>query len=397
MKYRRAVILSIFLIAINLRLPITAIPPILGQLEKSTGLPASLAGMMTTIPLLTFAVLSPMLAKLGRKVDNERVILIFFALLVLGSFLRLFSSITTLLLGTLLIGLGIDSANVLLPAVIKSHLKDHSALGMIAYTSPMILMGAVGTASSAILVAQTSLRTTMMILFGLAIISLIGWLPMTHRLRQIDVPEIKQPAKEQLQASQTSVSVWRSKIGWLITIFFGLQALIYYSLITWLPDIFATQGYSVVTAGSLVTALQIGLLPPTFLTSIISLYRNGVKYLTYTIGILATISVSILALRLHSVGVIGIAMFVLGFSMGSAFNLSIVFFAEKATNPYLTAELSGMAQTLGNLLAATGPIVFGMLHTAILNWQPMLTMMIIFALLLLVTGVLIVRSPKLQA
>lgn len=112
-------LLSMMLIAANLRLPITIIPPLLSTIEKNLGIPKSMAGLITSIPLITFAIFSPIIVKIAKKLGNELTIFIFFILLIIGSYLRIIPAIWALMIGTFLAGIGIDSGNVLVPAIIN--------------------------------------------------------------------------------------------------------------------------------------------------------------------------------------------------------------------------------------------------------------------------------------
>ncbi|WP_252903918.1 MFS transporter [Secundilactobacillus oryzae] len=256
-KKTRLILLSVFFVAVNMRLPITAIPPLLPSLQKAIGLPSSAAGLITTIPLLTFAVISPILAKLGKRFGNERVILAFTVLLVLGSLLRVNQSMMAVMFGTFLIGLGIDSANVLLPAVIKDQIPMKPMLGVSTYTTTMLEIGALGTGLAGIIVVATNLRFAMLTLFVISLISLVGWFPMVKR--QVADDEMTKQRK-----TEKGRSVWTSKTGWVISLFFGLQSLIYYSLLTWLPSVFVSQGFTSIQAGTFVTVMQISSLPFAF-------------------------------------------------------------------------------------------------------------------------------------
>ncbi|MCV3322359.1 MFS transporter [Pediococcus ethanolidurans] len=120
-KHSRFLTISMMLVAANMRLPITIMPSLIQSFKQNFNLPNSLAGMLTTIPLLTFAVMSPIIAKLARRFGNEHVIYAFLIILAIGSYLRVIPSSAALLVGTLLVGVGIDAGNVLIPAVIKDN------------------------------------------------------------------------------------------------------------------------------------------------------------------------------------------------------------------------------------------------------------------------------------
>ncbi len=213
---------SMMLIAANLRLPITMIPPLLNTIEKNLGIPKSLAGLITSIPLVTFALLSPIIVKVAKKFGNELTVFLFFILLIIGSYLRVIPTIGALMFGTFLVGVGIDSGNVLVPAMIKDHLPNQIPLGTSLYTMSMLLIGAIGTALAGVLITKISLQLTLMILSIAAIIALVFWIP-NLRYNQRDTASTKRV---------TYRSVWNQSLGWLITAFFGFQSLVYYSFVT---------------------------------------------------------------------------------------------------------------------------------------------------------------------
>lgn len=166
--------LAIFLLSMNMRLPIAALPPILPQIIRASGLPTSLAGIITTIPLLLFALGSPLIAKCAARFGRELTVVFFFALLSLGSLLRIKLAIPTLMLGTILIGLGIDGGNILLPSTIKDKLPHRELLGISLYTGGMNLISAIGIGSIIALTALWDLTQTMGALFAFSLLSLGG-------------------------------------------------------------------------------------------------------------------------------------------------------------------------------------------------------------------------------
>ncbi|WP_430611394.1 MFS transporter [Enterococcus sp. DIV0876] len=382
-KKRIVMFIGIVAVAINMRLPITAIPPLLSDFEKTYGLSSNLIGLLTSIPLLTFAVSSPILVRIARKLGNEITIAIFLILLGVGSFLRIQDKIGMLLIGTFLIGLGISSANVLLPAVIKQRLKN-PLIGITAYSTSMLFVGAIGTGTTGLLSVHYSLRNILMGLSIISVISIIGWLPLMQS------PSYTQTDNSKRHATS---SVWKSKVGWLITIFFGLQALLYYSLLTWLPSIFLAHDFSTLQSGTLVTILQIGSLPMAFIVPFFANRKRGVQHLCHILGLglivgLATLLVS------SSYQIDMVASFVVGIAAGVAFNLAIVFFTLKAKDSDETANISAMAQSAGYLLAAVGPVWFGWLHTIMHSWSFAMSTAILLSAVLWGTGYLIDRSKS---
>jgi len=375
-------LLSMMLVAANLRLPITIIPPLLSTIEKNLGIPKSLAGMITSIPLITFAILSPLIVKFAKKLGNELTIFIFFIILILGSFLRIIPAVWALMIGTFLAGIGIDSGNVLVPAMIKDHLPKQIPLGTSLYTMSMLLVGAIGTALSGILITKISLQATLALLSSVAIIALIFWIP-NLRYNQKDSSKTVESVKYR--------SVWNQSLGWLITAFFGLQSLVYYSMITWLPSILETHGIGTIFASNLLTILQLSGLPCSFIVPFLSTKKHGMRWLLGMLLIGYAVSPLGYLLPTSNTAFLVIITILTGFGSGLAFNMAIIFFTEKTTNPYQTAEVSGMAQSAGYLLAAVGPVLFGFIENLTHSWNLIILVLVIMSVLLTTSGVLISR------
>lgn len=375
-------LLSMMLVAANLRLPITIIPPLLSTIEKNLGIPKSLAGLITSIPLITFAIISPVIVKIAKKLGNELTIFVFFILLILGSYLRIIPTVWALMLGTFLAGVGIDSGNVLVPAIIKDHMPNQIPLGTSLYTMSMLLIGAIGTALSGILITKVSLQTTLAILSIVAIIALIFWIPnLKYNHRETTTTEHKTNYR----------SVWTQNLGWLITAFFGLQSIVYYSFITWLPSVLESHGISTIFASNLLTLLQLSGLPCSFIVPFLSIRKHGMRTLLIMLFIGYAIAPLGYLVSTSNAVFLTIITIVTGFGSGLAFNMAVVFFTEKTTNPYQTAEVSGMAQSAGYLLAAIGPVLFGFIENSVGSWNVIILILIVLSTLLAISGLLVAR------
>lgn len=143
-EHSRYLTLGMMLVATNMRLPITMMPGLMHSLQQTIGLPSSLAGLITTIPLLTFAVMSPLIARWGRRFGNEWTIYVMLILLAVGSYLRVIPTVASLLLGTFLVGIGVDGGNVLIPAVIKDNFPTKINVATSEYTLSMLFDWIVG-------------------------------------------------------------------------------------------------------------------------------------------------------------------------------------------------------------------------------------------------------------
>ncbi|MGQ2375730.1 CynX/NimT family MFS transporter [Companilactobacillus zhachilii] len=380
-------LLSMMLVAANLRLPITIIPPLLSTIEKDLGIPKSLAGLITSIPLITFAILSPVIVKVAKKLGNELTIFVFFILLIAGSYLRIIPTVWALMLGTFLAGVGIDSGNVLVPALIKDHLPHQIPLGTSLYTMSMLLIGAIGTALSGVLITKVSLQSTLAILSVVAIVALVFWIP---NLRYNHRETTKNFERKQYR------SVWNQNLGWLITAFFGLQSIVYYSFVTWLPSILQNHGISTIFASNLLTLLQLSGLPCSFIVPFLSIRKNGLRNLLIMLFVGYAIAPLGYLISTSNAVYLTIITIVTGFGSGLAFNMAVVFFTEKTTNPTQTAEVSGMAQSAGYLLAAIGPVLFGFIENVSGSWNMIILILVALSTLLALSGLLVARHKPIE-
>ncbi|WP_241685262.1 MFS transporter [Companilactobacillus metriopterae] len=366
-------IISMMLISANLRLPITMMPPLINSIVKDVGMPQSMLGVLTAIPLLTFAAFSPIIVKIAKKLGNELTIFLLFTFLVIGSYVRVIPSTAALLIGTFLVGVGIDSGNVLMPAVIRDRMPLKMNVGTSLYTLSMLLVGAIGTITAGFLISHTSLKITISVLSSISIIALIFWIP---NLKHNEI------AHTNGDVLKTYKSVWKQNLGWLITFFFGLQSLIYYSIITWIPSLLISHGIPTVTASNLLTILQLTTLPFAFIVPAMAANDNSMKYLNIMLVLGYIFAPLGFLINTSNIPLVLIFVLLTGVGAGIAFNLSIVFFAKKTTNPYQTAEISGMAQSIGFVLAAIGPILSGYVQQRFQTWSAMIILFAIVATIL---------------
>lgn len=380
-------ILGVFLIGANLRLPITMMPPLLNTLSASGILPKSLAGFVTSIPLVMFAIMSPVIGKLGAKYGPGRVLTFAASALVLGAGLRLIPNAWGLLIGTAFAGLGITGGNVLLPALIKSEFPHRIAVMTTMYTTAMGLVASVGTGTSGLLAKQVGPTMTMAAFGAVSVITLVVWLGVLPQLQNHQTAHAAQGVK---------VSLTKERLAWLIALFFGLQSVLYYSLLTWLPSIWQNAGFDAVTAGTLATIFQLFGLPLNMLTPTLAERKHGLT------------TVVLIAAGGFVIGLVGVLIgpsvfwiqalmaIIMGAGSGAAFSICIVFFQKKTQTAQGTASLSGMAQSGGYILAAIGPVSFSWL-AQVIAWPGVVTVCLGLSLLMGMIGLIIAKRPAMAA
>lgn len=350
-------VVAIFLISMNLRPAITAVGPVLEFIRHDTGLSALMAGVLTSIPLAAFAVMSPWAAAIGARFGMERAI--FFALLILvaGVLLRSAPSLVALYAGSILLACAIAVGNVLVPGLIKRDFPHKVGLLTSIYATTL---GIFASLSSGIAVPLAQhlpggWRGSLAVWCVPALITALFFLPQVKRAT-------RPPAAAGAKAAQ---SVWRSRLGWHVTLFMGLQSMSFYTILSWLASILQDQGYSPVSAGWLVALFPALGIPAGFMYSpLIARFKDQRGMSAFFSLVMAAGYLGLILLPQYTV----VWIVVSGIALGFCFPLALGFFVFRASNAQQAAALSGMAQSVGYGIAALGPVLFGALHDLSKGW-----------------------------
>lgn len=371
-------LIGVILVSTNLRGPFTSVGSLIPMIRDDLGINNALAGSITTLPLLAFALISPFAPKIANRIGMEWTIALSLVLLIAGVVIRSLGAIIFLFTGTFFIGLAIAIGNVLIPGIIKMNYPLKIGLMTGIYAIFMNVFGALGSGISVPLasVGTFGWRGALGVWAILAVLSLLIWLPQlnSQRHRQVNV---ETGAKNNL---------WRSPLAWKITLFMGSQSLIFYTLITWLPDILYANGYNPNSAGWMLFLMQFAIIPFTFIIPVIAEKMRNQVILSLVTGLLFIIGLG--GLLQGNLMLTPLWVILLGIAGGSAFSLSMMFFTLRTKDGKEAAELSGMAQSFGYLLAAVGPVLVGSLHDVSAGWTIPLSLLIFISVILLIVGML---------
>lgn len=383
-KMNYLLLLGIIMIATNLRAPITSVGPLVGTITNSLNLTGAQAGLITTLPLIAFAIISPIAPKLARKFGTETTILGSLILIILGLGIRYLPSIPTLFLGTAILGCGIAVGNVLIPSIVKQEFQNQSGLVTGIYSVSMNLTGAIASGVSIPLIEKLgwTWNQAFSLWIILAALALLAWLPQLKNKK----------ATPDVNVVDTNNSIWHSSLAWSVSLFMGIQSFIFYVLVAWLPEMLISQGIPSSKSGGMLSLLQLTLLPTTFIIPIIAEKRPNQKSLVVISFELFTLGIS--GLMFSSLAVISLSIIAIGIAGGIAFSLSMMFFNLRTSTPKEAADLSGMAQSIGYILAAVGSFLFGLLHDLTNNWQSSLFLLIGMTIILLFVGLNAGSSKK---
>lgn len=372
-------VIGIILLAASLRAPITSVGPLISSIRESFDMSNTVAGTLTTLPLIAFAIFAPFVPKLARRFGIELTVLMSLIILTIGIFIRSSGQVELLFIGTFLIGIGIIIGNVLLPALVKQNFAHRVGLLTGVYAISMNVSAAVASGISVPIASiQGSDWKLSLGIWGLfTVLAVFFWLPqMRHKHKSVK-------AMGNTPANLSS-NLFRSTLAWKITIFMGLQSLIYYSMVAWIPQILEEQGLTIFAAGWMTSIMQIAIFPVTFVVPILAGRLDNQRSLVAITSL--SFCGGIGGLLVGSTSFTALWMILIGVGCGFAFSLSMMFFTLRTESVQQSSELSGMAQSIGYLLAASGPLLFGFVRDLTNSWTMPLILLIIATVIIFIVG-----------
>jgi CP family cyanate transporter-like MFS transporter len=373
---------------LNLRTAITSLPPLFPDLQTRLHLSSAALSLLAATPVICFGVVSAFTAWLNRRYGEEMILLVALILLTAGLLLRGLLPGAMLFPGTALAASAIAVLNVLLSSMAKRRWPERAGLLVGIYLTAL----SAGAILSSLLavplyrVSGGSVRLSLGVWALPAALAVLLWLPqLRYRTAGATVPG---PAR-------AGVKVYRYALAWQVTAFMGLQSLLYYAALSWLPTIFQDRGASAVTAGNLLALMGAGNLATSLLVPVLAHRRASQRGLVVPslIGTAAGLAGSLWA----PLGSAPFWVLVLGVSQGSCLGLAIFFMLARAPDAGVAASLSAFAQSVGYLVASVGPLMVGLLHSATGSWNLPLVLLLVLCAAELATGLLAGRPLQLPS
>jgi CP family cyanate transporter-like MFS transporter len=344
---------GVLLLAFNLRIATSEIPPVLpdlplGDFGKS---------MLVTIPVLCFSAAAFAGPAIRARLGEERALLVMVGALLVGVALRPVWSVWSLFGGTVLCGLAVAVMNVLMPGLIRRRFSRHVGEMTAAYT--MSLSIGSGLAAAFTIPIRVALGGSLEWALGLwavpAALALVTWAPQLRRPPPAFIP------------GGMAFRLLRDRQAWQMTIYFGLQSMIFYTLLSWLPSIYRDKGTDPSTAGAVLGFVSaVGIVGNFAAPMVASRLRDQRFVVLATAGLTIAGLFGVLAAPTNTAFVWAA---LLGVGMGGSFSMVLMLLASSNRDPASAARLSSQAQGIGYLIAATGPFVAGQLHAATGAWQ----------------------------
>ncbi|QWZ06575.1 MFS transporter [Nocardioides panacis] len=382
---RVLVVVGIVVVAFNLRPAAVSVGPVLDEIITGLGMTSTTAGVLTTLPVLSFAAFGALAPWLARVLGLHRITLLALVSVVVGLALRSQTANVPLFLLLSLVALaGMATTNVLLPSLVKLHFPDRVGLMTSIYTTSL----AVGLTLSSVLTVPLSehFGSWRWGLFAWAVTALVAALPWIGLVRHDSAPDVA--------ARGISLgAVARTRLGWGMALFFGFQSLQAYSVFGWFAQVYRDAGFSPGTAGLLLGVITAMSIPLSFwLPSWAARMEHQTwlivgLVLCYPVGYVGLIVAPVAGAWLWAV-LVGVA--------ASVFPVVLTLIGLRARTAEGTAALSGFTQSVGYLIAAIGPFGMGLTYELTGGWTVPLIGLIVLVVPQLLAGLMVARPSYIE-
>lgn len=352
------VMAAVVLLAFNLRPTAVSVGPVLAEVTAGLGMSHTTAGLLTSLPVLAFAVFGAASPWAARIVGLHRVTALALLAVVIGLAGRAaVSSTGVFLLLSMLALAGMAAANILLPSLVKLHFAHRTGLVTAAYTTALAVgLTAALTLTVPVAEAFGSWRAGLAVWAALGAVAALPWLFLvTHDKR----------ASKAAGGEATISQVARTRLGWAMALFFGLQSSQAYSIFGWFPQLWRDAGYSPAQAGALVGLLAAITIPMSLWLPAAAARRTDQRTMMTAVALCFPVGYLGLLWAPYS----GAVLWALVVGMGSCcFTLVLTLIALRSSTPAGTAALSGFTQSVGYLVSAVGPFAVGALYETTGGW-----------------------------
>ena len=303
-----------------------------------------------------------------------------------GILIRLIHPIPFLFLGTAIAGAAIAIANVLMPAIVKRDFPGQMGLMTGLYTMGISAGGAFGAGLTLPIARAADLewRGALAIwaapaMFAIAFLSLRLILQAT---RQSNADRAERPDRSVATRRLPTPSLWRDPLAWRVSLFMGLQSFIFFAISSWTPTLLVDNGMTEARAGLMLSLANIFGLVASFVAPIVANRARDQRTLIVVVVAIWAAGIGGLLIAPTTWTILWMALF--GIAAGAALSIALTLIVLRSPDTPHAAALSGMAQSVGYLLAATGPSIVGALHDLSGGWR----VPIVFVLLILVPTLL---------
>lgn len=388
----------IFLVSLNLRPAIAAVGPVLAQMGTDLAWGEGVQGVLTAIPLIAFAAVSPLVTFLARRIGIDMSILLALLCIAAGDAIRSFGGGVGIWLGTVVFASAIAVGNVLVPVIAKRDYAGHVAMATGVYSGCITAGSATAGLLSAPLAQMWGGWRASLAFWSVPplVVAVLWALRILHN-RKIVVASaaVRNLPSAQSARSQSSRGVFarvlRRPMTWYVTAFMGLQSSAFYTMSNWMPSISASIGYDASTAGVHLFIFQgIGIFSGLLIPKLMNVRGNQVCAALTASAPMFIAGLGMLLLP-H---LMPVWAFVGGCAQGASLVVALALIALRGRDSAETVVLSGVAQSFGYLIASLGPLMFGVLVQATGGHHVPLMVFTFVAFLQCVVAVIVGRPSK---
>ncbi|MCX4549484.1 MFS transporter [Streptomyces sp. NBC_01387] len=381
-------LVGIVLASLNMRAALASVSPLVSEISSTFGLSSTASSLVTSVPVLFLGVGAAIAPWLARRFGTEVVLLCALVLLGIGILVRVLPSVFALYGGGVLAGTAIALLNVLMPGLIKRDFPDRAASMTSVYTGAMIAGATLCAAASVPLEKAfgNSWQASLAFWSLLAAVAAVAWLPQVLIARGRTGHEVR------VTPAGPPRSVWRSALAWQVTLFMGLQSVWTYVLIAWMPTIFTDHGMSRSTAGAIFAFNNLIQVAGAFGVPLLAGRMRSQRPLVALVT--SMVAVGYAGLMIAPVSGAWLWSAVLGIGQGGGVGLALTMIVLRSGDAQTAARLSGMAQTVGYLLAAAGPLTAGAVYQATGDWTLPISLVLGVCAAALVVGLFAARDRK---
>ena len=376
--------LSLLLMAFNLRPVFGSLSVVLPEIMRDTGLGATGASLLTTLPIICLGVFAAPAPALARRFGVERTLLGAMFLICVGTLLRAWVSLPLLFASSVLAGAGIAIGNVLLLGLIKRDFPQRSAMMTGLYTLAICFGAAISTAFTVPLEQDLFNGAWAHALAFWALpagVVMLLWAPLALSTSHT---VIVAAALDTSGKASRMGSLGRDRLAWQVTLFMGSQSSMAYIVMGWLAPILRERGLESAAAGYVVATAIVSQLVTSLVTPSIAARCKDQRALA--VGVAAVVSVSLLALIFAPLSGRWAWAVLLGCGLGSGFALALSLIVMRSANAHVTAQLSAMAQGWGYALAAFGPLLVGLLRGWTGGFESSAALIVVLAAIMVWSG-----------
>ena len=375
------ILLGIIFLGMILRTPITSVGAIIGPLKKLLEINNTVAGLITTIPLIAFAIFSPLVAKISNKIGLEKTIFLATIVASIGLLLRFYINTSVFFVTTFIIGVGITVGNVLLPGLTKKYFPENLGVMTGFYAVVMNISASIAAGISYPILNtniggekfSTGLAVNIWLIISILNIVIYAIITKNNKSERI------------IEDKKTGVAGYLKSLKmWSVMLSMGLQSALFYCSVSWFAEIMISKGFTPSEAGLLLSISQFAQFPSTFLVPVLAEKIKNKFIIPIFIALGYVVSLVGMVYIQGNFALMTIYIVLFALAGGGSFSYVMYLFSAKSKNEEEAADISGLAQAGGYWLAAIFPPLLGYIRD-ILNWDVAIYILIATASLLFIT------------